>query len=53
MHSEATALELTLPGSAALTADHDACLLGRVTTIRTGGIILIPTAPGRTASQAR
>ena len=37
-----TALELTLPDAAALTAEHDAGLLGGVTTIRGGGITLIP-----------
>ena len=37
-----TALELTLPDAAVLTAEHDAGLLGGVTTIRGGGITLIP-----------
>ena len=37
-----TALELTLPDAAVLTAAHDAGLLGGVTTIRAGGITLIP-----------
>ena len=36
------ALELTLPAAAALTATHDAGLLGGVTTIRGGSITLIP-----------
>ena len=36
------ALELTLPAAAALTAEHDAGLLGGVTKIRGGGITLIP-----------
>ena len=36
------ALELTLPDAAALTAEHDGGLLGGVTTIRGGGITLIP-----------
>ena len=37
-----TALELTLPDAAVLTAEHDAGLLGGVTTIRAGSITLIP-----------
>ena len=37
-----TALELTLPDAAVLTAAHDAGLLGGVTAIRGGGITLIP-----------
>ena len=37
-----TALELTLPDAAVLTAEHDAGLLGGVTKIRGGGITLIP-----------
>ena len=37
-----TALELTLPDAAVLTAEHDAGLLGGVTKIRAGGITLIP-----------
>ena len=36
------AVELTLSDDAALTAEHDAGLLGGVTTIRGGGITLIP-----------
>ena len=36
------ALELTLPDYAALAAEHDSGLLGGVTTIRGGGITLIP-----------